>query len=292
MISYVTAVYNRELLIVDLYNSLVSQTDLDFEWLVIDDGSTDHTYETINKLVNIAPFSMKVFRHENSGKHKSLNYLTNHSCALTTLYVFIDSDDLMLPHATAYIKSVWNGIDVNNKEKLIGLFCPFVKGHNIDSVSNDFTSNDLNIFMNGKAAKDYLLKSQDLLPIIRKDLFDSKKFPEFDGENFIPESALWDSLLMSAGAIFPHSEVAVVRYQADGLSSKALKLRLKNINGTIFTYEQALHANFSLKFRFFSLINYYRFLLHSRKKIKFYLYFYPVFWIGVIFYFKDRLLHL
>ena len=38
-----TSTYNRSALVMRLYNSLKKQTCLDFEWVVIDDGSSDDT---------------------------------------------------------------------------------------------------------------------------------------------------------------------------------------------------------------------------------------------------------
>lgn len=52
MITIITPTYNRKYIITKCYDSLVNQTNKDFEWLVIDDGSTDHTEELINKFID------------------------------------------------------------------------------------------------------------------------------------------------------------------------------------------------------------------------------------------------
>ena len=46
-ITVFTPTYNRAYIIDELYNSLKKQTFIDFEWLIIDDGSTDCTYEKV-----------------------------------------------------------------------------------------------------------------------------------------------------------------------------------------------------------------------------------------------------
>ena len=43
MITILTPTYNRGYIIKKAYESLIKQTNTDFEWLVIDDGSTDDT---------------------------------------------------------------------------------------------------------------------------------------------------------------------------------------------------------------------------------------------------------
>lgn len=52
MISVITATYNRAYSIINLYKSLLLQTNKKFEWVVIDDGSTDNTKETIKRIVD------------------------------------------------------------------------------------------------------------------------------------------------------------------------------------------------------------------------------------------------
>ena len=45
MITIFTSTYNRCHTLERLYESLCRQTSFDFEWLVVDDGSTDDTKE-------------------------------------------------------------------------------------------------------------------------------------------------------------------------------------------------------------------------------------------------------
>lgn len=42
-ITIFTPTYNRAYIIRNLYNSLLKQTDKDFNWIVVDDGSSDNT---------------------------------------------------------------------------------------------------------------------------------------------------------------------------------------------------------------------------------------------------------
>src|SRR5215471_10000349 len=68
-----TASYNRAHTIHRVFNSLSAQTLRDFEWLVVDDGSTDRTAELIGAWTKTADFPIRYFKQEHSGKHVARN---------------------------------------------------------------------------------------------------------------------------------------------------------------------------------------------------------------------------
>ena len=51
MITVLTPTYNRGYVIKQAYESLIRQTNNDFEWVVIDDGSTDETKKIVDKFI-------------------------------------------------------------------------------------------------------------------------------------------------------------------------------------------------------------------------------------------------
>ena len=63
-----TPTYNRAHLLHRVFNSLQDQTFTDFEWLIIDDGSTDNTLEIVNKFIKKANFPISYVKKENQGK--------------------------------------------------------------------------------------------------------------------------------------------------------------------------------------------------------------------------------
>ena len=75
MITIMTPTYNRAYVLPRLYDSLCQQTRQDFEWLVIDDGSTDGTAELIFDYRVKSDFSINYFYKENGGKHRALFHL-------------------------------------------------------------------------------------------------------------------------------------------------------------------------------------------------------------------------
>lgn len=113
-ITVLTTTYNRVELLQKLYDSLGKQSDQDFQWLIIDDGSTDNTFEVIKKIsTKQNAFRINYFRKENGGKHTALNYA--HSYITGDVITIVDSDDILVPDAVAAIRHYWDSV-YKNKE--------------------------------------------------------------------------------------------------------------------------------------------------------------------------------
>ncbi len=91
-ISVVMAVYNGENFLIDSVDSILTQTFRDFEFIIIDDGSTDRTPFLIESLKDPR---IRKFRHGNRGLTKSLNRGISH--AKSEIIARQDVDDRSLP---------------------------------------------------------------------------------------------------------------------------------------------------------------------------------------------------
>ena len=72
MLTIFTPTYNRAHTLPRLYNSLLEQTDYNFEWLIVDDGSTDNKYQMIDTF-DIKKFNIRYIKQKNCGKHIASN---------------------------------------------------------------------------------------------------------------------------------------------------------------------------------------------------------------------------
>lgn len=100
-----TPTYNRVNTLPKLYSSLCLQTCQDFEWLVIDDGSTDDTKELIDEFIKEGNVKIRYIYKENGGLHTGYN--TAYANINTELCVCIDSDDYMPENAVELILDKW-----------------------------------------------------------------------------------------------------------------------------------------------------------------------------------------
>ncbi|WP_237892327.1 glycosyltransferase family 2 protein [Enterobacter hormaechei] len=92
-VSVVIPVYNCETTIKKTIDSVLAQDNLDFEVIIVDDGSTDRSAEIITKYEDAR---IRYFYQENSGISSALNYGISQSNA--EFIARIDGDDVALPN--------------------------------------------------------------------------------------------------------------------------------------------------------------------------------------------------
>lgn len=116
-----TPTYNRAHTIERVYESLKAQTCDDFEWLVIDDGSTDNTKTLVESFIEASGSGMKIHYvyKENGGLYTGYNVA--YAAIKTELCVCIDSDDFMPVDAVEKIVSFWKEQGTDDYAGILGL---------------------------------------------------------------------------------------------------------------------------------------------------------------------------
>jgi glycosyltransferase involved in cell wall biosynthesis len=114
-----TPTYNRAHTLDRVFNSLRAQTLRSFEWLVVDDGSTDNTHELIGQWSKTADFPIRYFRQENAGKHIAFNHALTR--AEGEFFTVLDSDDACVPKALERFFHHWNTIPPGERPAFVGV---------------------------------------------------------------------------------------------------------------------------------------------------------------------------
>ena len=114
-----TPTYNRAHTLGRLYKSLCAQTCRDFDWLVIDDGSTDETAALVQSFIDDGKIQIRYIYKENGGLYTGYNVA--YSIIETELNVCIDSDDAMPKNAVERILSFWKNKGSERYCGLLGL---------------------------------------------------------------------------------------------------------------------------------------------------------------------------
>jgi glycosyltransferase involved in cell wall biosynthesis len=97
------------------YDSLRSQTFRDFEWLIVDNESTDGTPDLIARWQAEADFPIRYIRHANRGHHGSSNVAAQE--ARGELFLTLDSDDGAVPQALERFKAIWDEIPDDQRHR-------------------------------------------------------------------------------------------------------------------------------------------------------------------------------
>lgn len=122
-----TPTFNRAHTLHRVYESLAAQTCRDFEWLVVDDGSTDNTRELVESWARAAPFAIRYIRQENQGKHVAHDVAV--SAAKGSLFITLDDDDACRPRALEQLLSHWQNIPERERAQFSGVTVRCVDQH-------------------------------------------------------------------------------------------------------------------------------------------------------------------
>lgn len=119
-ITIFTPTYNRRKLLERVYVNLKRQTDYDFLWMIIDDGSTDNTSEYVNQIQKEENnFNIEYYYKENGGLHTGYTEAIKHLS--TEMCMCCDSDDWLPYDCVEKIKRIWLSQKSDNCAGIVGL---------------------------------------------------------------------------------------------------------------------------------------------------------------------------
>jgi glycosyltransferase involved in cell wall biosynthesis len=184
----VTPTFNRAHTLPRVYESLTAQTERDFDWLVVDDGSSDGTLGYLEALKPSAPFPLSVIAlPTNRGKHIALNEAFGRLSGVLT--VVLDSDDELLPDSLANLWAAYESLTAAEKEKVGGILGNSVSAEG-EVVGQEYREYSRRGFLLPLVAQKYIVG--DKLPCYRSDLLGRHRFPELPGrKQVIPEGVVW-----------------------------------------------------------------------------------------------------
>jgi glycosyltransferase involved in cell wall biosynthesis len=132
-LSILTATYNRAKYLPKLYESIKKNLkyNLECEWIIVDDGSTDETKSQVQKFIEENTVLIKYLYQQNSGKMSAINEAVK--LATGDLIIDCDSDDYFVDDAFEKIEK--NANKLLNNENLYGMV--FLKKENDGTISGE-----------------------------------------------------------------------------------------------------------------------------------------------------------
>ena len=229
-----TPTYNRKELLARVYESLRAQTVKNFEWLIVDDGSTDDTGSEVEKWIGKKEITIRYHYRKNGGKMRAHN--TGVQLSDCPLFVCLDSDDIFVPTAVEELLAAYDEAKKNESEgqKVGGVVAH--KGCTSEKLlgSSKFpklkTSTLFGLYLAGFEGETTLMYETKLLL--------DHPFPEIEGEKYVPEDYIYDKIdKVCVLAVLPRI-ITVCEIVDGGYTDSAKELRKNNPNAFYLFFEQ------------------------------------------------------
>lgn len=257
LITVFTPTYNRARLLPRLYESLLRQTEADFEWIVVDDGSTDNTPDLINTIrsAHHAPFQIRYYRKPGGGKHTAFNLGVSY--AKGELFFCADSDDFLPDDALHTVAEEWEKVRHNP-------YTAGIAGLDLDATTCQIAGTGLpqnTIDCNAIDIRCQYHVGGDLKEVFRTSVLRQYPFPEIKGERFCPEQLVWFRIAQKYILRYINKPLYIAEYQSEGLTANIVRLRMENPIATMMTYSEMAGYNLPWLQKVKAAVNYYRFRL-------------------------------
>lgn len=266
-----TPTYNRKHTLYRVYESICKQTlqKVDdkyiFEWIIVDDGSSDGTKELVKSWQKEVDFPIRYFYQTNQGKPTASKKGIGE--AIGELLLFADSDDGFLSETFETFYKIWQNFSEEEKNKCggIGVLCQDQNGNRIGcdypivnkllpSLDVVFGWKDIGLGETWAVLKTKNLKKAFKIPDEAKDL------------KFIPESFFWSRIVFE---IQPYSyfinKVLRIYYKDEG-DNISQNIRDKYPEGFLFESYWFVTKYYKIAFKYPKV-----YLKHLLKLIYFYL---------------------
>lgn len=223
-LTIITPTYNRAGFLPKLYESLLRQTNPDFTWLVVDDGSEDGTSELIEGYRREQKIPISYERQSNAGKHTALN--RGIAGIASELTFIVDSDDYLPDDAVETILSYHR--EYKNTQGLCGY--SFLRCHSDGRVNTAYFPEDekidtyLHVRINGNIGGD---KAE----VFFTDILKKYPFPVFAGETYLPEDVVWMRMSGPYRMVHINKNVYICDYLEDGLTNTGRRMKIHSPKG-------------------------------------------------------------
>ena len=234
-ITLFTPTYNRAYILDNLYRSVQRQTFRDFEWIIMDDGSSDNTEELVKSWMEDGnDFPIRFYKVPNGGKCRAIN--RGLDLAEGELFFIMDSDDYLTDDSLETVVK-WEAT-IAGKPGYCG-----VAGNRGSSPTE--TPNTRLWQMYGEGCRyideyaycrypEYTDKVIDgeRAGVWYTEIHRKYKYPEFEGENFLTPCITWNRMANDGYKIRIFDDIIwICEYLADGLTMQGNMRFIKNPAG-------------------------------------------------------------
>ena len=243
IVTVLTPTFNRGIILKKLWDSLQKQTVRDFEWLVVDDGSTDCTNNIIAQLQEKSDFPIRYIYKKNGGKHTALNLgIQTISSELTFI---VDSDDILTNDA---LESIFR---IHEKYKEKNNICGYsflrafpdgeVNGKKFDR--DEKIGSYITVRINGNDT------CADKAEVFKTHCLKEFPFPEYSNEKFLGEDLVWVRMARKYEMVHINKAIYIGNYLEDGLTNNRRRYNIASPVGCMHRAEEFMEPDIRIKYR-------------------------------------------
>lgn len=240
-ISILTPTYNRAHTLTKLYESIIenSKSNIDFEWLIMDDGSTDNTKDIVSEFINSNLFPIKYFSQNNQGKMQALNNLVPNAAG--DLIVEIDSDDYFTKDAFNVISEKYQYIKDDNSIYAM-IFPREITNNNFSTLQKDaFKTKMFDLYYKHGLVGDTTM-------VFKTEIRKKYKHKLENNENFITEARMYNEIEKDYFVMYFTNSISVCEYLEEGYSRNISKQFVKNPFGYYKYFSEMFEMDMSRNF--------------------------------------------
>ena len=224
--SIYSPVFNGAKCIHRVHKSLANQTFRDFEWLIINDASTDNSSEVIKELIKSCDFPVNfVDLEKNIGFNRSLNLALEK--ANGEFFLIAHADDEFVPDALQAMTEAWDTLPAEVQKTLQGVKCNC--NDQYGNLIGDLCPQDYWVADIFDLLYKYKVRGEKW-GFIKTEL--RREFPFPEEEKFVPESVIWHRMYYKYKALFINRSLRIYYVDDDVNSlSQTTKARSKFSKG-------------------------------------------------------------
>jgi glycosyltransferase involved in cell wall biosynthesis len=239
-----------------VYDCLRAQTFKDFEWIVIDDGSTDGTRQLVSSWNSFFP--IQYFWKPNGGMHTAMNLGV--SKAKGEFVLFADSDNSFKANTLERFDYHWRQIPDPSRFANLSCLCCRPDG---SIVGGPYPSDCMDVF---RYADQLRYRAAERWGINRTDVL--RKFPWPEDERYVPAGLVWNRISRQYACRFVNEALQVYEPNPNGITSNVTALRASSLKSTLTYYRELALSPAPLLLRLRAVINFGRFaLIAGQRKI-------------------------
>lgn len=246
MITIFTPTYNRAYIIEKLYHSLLAQSSKNFQWVVVDDGSTDNTEELLAKYIEERKLEIIYHKKINGGKMSAIN--EGIRLAQGELFFIVDSDDYITEDAIETIEKYSKVLPQNFAGLVFRKWN--ISGKGFGNFPEQIIDSDpVEIFYRKGVLGD---KAE----VVKTEIMKKYPFPLCPGEKFIPEGIVWNRIGRDYRFRYVDKIIYNFEYIPDGYTNNFSKIMRFNPQGMQLYYGEMLKENIPIKNKIKFLLRY------------------------------------